>query len=67
MSDIIIKFPASKRKLSLQEEQELRVCINLVHLTYMNKNPHKSDTERKQQSEDIIREFLKRIFEMNEE
>ena len=67
MSDIIIKFPASKRKLSIQEEQELRVCINLVHLTYMNKNQHKRDDERKQQSEIIIREFLKRIFEMNEE
>jgi hypothetical protein len=67
MSDIIIKFPASKRKLSIQEEQELRVCINLVHLNYMNKNPHITITERKQQSEDIIREFLKRIFEMNEE
>jgi len=67
MRDMIIKFPASKRKLSIQEEQELRVCINLVHQAYINKNPYISDDERKYQSEMIMREFLKRIFEMNEE
>jgi len=67
MSEIIIKFPASRRKLSYEEEQELRVCLNLIHLTYADTNPFMSDEKKKIQSEQIIRDFLKRIFEMNEE
>jgi hypothetical protein len=67
MSDIIIKFPASKRKLSYHEEQELRICLNFINQVYTDRNPFMSDDQKRNQAELIMRDFLKRIFEMNEE
>lgn len=67
MTDIIIKFPASKRKLSYNEEQELRICLNFINQVYTDRNPFMSDNHKRNQAELIMRDFLKRIFEMNEE
>jgi len=67
MSDEIVKFPASRRKLSSKEEKEVRCAANLIHEIYKDKNPFLSDSHRLTQSEEVIREMLKYIFKINEE
>ena len=65
--DIVIKFPNSKRRLTPEEEQAVRKCVNLIHMTYGDKNPFVKPEQRIIQCEDIIRDCIKKIFELNED
>ena len=67
IKDIVIKFPNSKRKLTAEEESVLERCVNLVDLTYKDKNPFIKPEQRQMQAEGIIRECIKKIFELNED
>ena len=39
MTDSIIKFPDSKRRLTQKEERLVRTCVNIIHNSYENGNP----------------------------
>jgi len=65
--EIVIKFPNSKRKLTIDEERVVERCVNLIDLTYRDKNPFIKPEQRQMQSEGIIRECIKKIFELNED
>lgn len=67
MSDIILKFPNSKRKLTHEEEQAVRQCVNLIDTIYRDKNPFVKKEQRQLQSESILRGCIKKIFELNED
>jgi hypothetical protein len=67
IKDIVIKFPNSKRKLTSEEESVLSRCVNLIELTYKDKNPFIRSEQRQMQAEGIIRECIKKIFELNED
>lgn len=67
IKDIVVKFPNSKRKLTSEEESVLSRCVNLIELTYKDKNPFIQPEQRQMQAEGIIRECIKKIFELNED
>jgi hypothetical protein len=67
MSDTIIRFPNSKRRLTPTEEQTVRKCANLIFQIYDNENPFVTKEHRLVQSEEVIRECIRKIFELNEE
>lgn len=67
MTKTVIRFPNSKRKLTLEEEQVVQRCANLVEHTYMDANPFVSAEQRAIQAQGLIRECIKRIFEINED
>lgn len=67
MTDTILKFPNSKRRLTQAEESAVRKCANLLHLVYDDPNPFVSDNTRLIKAEALIRECIKTIFELNEE
>lgn len=67
MSNTIIRFPNSKRKLSLEEERLVRVCVNLINNSYSNSNPFISEEEKLIQSEGYVKTLVHKIFELNED
>jgi hypothetical protein len=67
MSNTIVRFPNSKRKLSLEEEKLVRVCVNLINNSYTNKNPFISEKEKLIQSEGYVKTLVHKIFELNED
>ena len=67
MSDTIIRFPNSRRRLTPSEERTVRMCANLIHNMYQDDNPFVKNEQRIVQSEHLIRECVKRIFELNED
>jgi len=67
MSNTIIRFPNSKRKLSLEEEKLVRVCVNLINNSYTNSNPFISEEEKLIQSEGYVKTLVHKIFELNED
>lgn len=66
MSDMIVKFPASKRKFTEQEERELANCIQKITSLY-DGYVIGSTSYKKAQTEQAIRKFAKKLLEMNEE
>ena len=60
----VIKFPNSKRKLSLEEEKLVNVSANLIHNAYVNANPF---LKPKEMTEETLKELIHNIFELNEE
>lgn len=67
MSKSIIKFPDSKRRFTLREEKEIRICVNKITNILNNDNPFVSLADQKDDVEDLIQKLIKKIFEMNEE
>ena len=67
MSNTIVRFPNSKRKLSLEEEKLVRVCVNLINNSYSNSNPFISEEEKLIQSEVYVKTLVHKIFELNED
>jgi hypothetical protein len=67
MTDIVIRFPASKRKFTKGEEQEIRVCSNLLHNVYNHDNPFVTNEHKMQQAQDLIAECVRNILKMNED
>ncbi len=67
MSNTIVRFPNSKRKLSLEEEKLVRVCVNLINNSYTNINPFISEKEKLIQSEGYVKTLVHKIFELNED
>jgi hypothetical protein len=67
MSDTIIRFPNSKRRLTPVEEQTVRMCANIIHNAYQDDNPFVREEQRIIHTEKLIRECIKKIFELNEE
>jgi hypothetical protein len=67
MSNTIVRFPNSKRKLSLEEEKLVRVCVNLINNSYSNSNPFISEEEKLIQSEGYVKTLVHKIFELNED
>lgn len=67
MSDMVIKFPASKRKLSDEEEKQLRICVNKINAIYAHPNPFISDEQKNEQVDYLLRSLIKKVFELNEE
>jgi uncharacterized protein (DUF1778 family) len=67
MTDIILKFPNSKRRLTPAEESVVRKCANRMHILYKDNNPFVTDEARQHAAEKLLRECIKTIFELNEE
>lgn len=67
MDKIILKFPNSKRKLTPDEERVVRQCVNLIDTIYRDKNPFITKEQRHIQSDSIVRDCIKQIFELNED
>lgn len=67
MTDSILKFPNSKRCLTRDEERVLKQCVNLIELSYLEKNPFVRKEQRLIQTENIVRQCIKKIFELNED
>ena len=64
MKKNVIKFPNSKRKLSLEEEKLVNVSTNLIHNAYINSSPF---VRPKEMTEETLKELIHNIFELNEE
>ena len=64
MKKNVIKFPNSKRKLSVEEEKLVNVSTNLIHNAYINANPF---IKPKEMTEETLKELIHNIFELNEE
>jgi hypothetical protein len=65
-SDVIIKFPDSKRILTHDEERELKICANLIDLLYKDENPFITPDQKIGKTEKQLEHLVKRIFELNE-
>jgi hypothetical protein len=63
----ILKFPNSRRRLTTDEERVVDQCVNLIDTTYKNKNPFIKDQQKHIQAAEIVRECIKKIFELNED
>ena len=64
MKKNVIKFPNSKRKLSLEEEKLVNVSTNLIHNAYVNSSRF---TKPKEMTEETLKELIHNIFELNED
>ena len=64
MKKNVIKFPNSKRKLSVEEEKLVNVSTNLIHNAYINANPF---IKPKEMTEETLKELIHNIFELNED
>lgn len=64
MKKNVIKFPNSKRKLSVEEEKLVNVSINLIHNAYINASPF---IKPKEMTEETLKELIQDIFELNED
>lgn len=67
MSNTIVRFPNSKRKLSVEEEQLVKICVNLINNTYVDQNPFISEKQKLIQSEGYVKKLVHKIFELNED
>jgi hypothetical protein len=67
VTDSILKFPNSKRCLTRDEERVLKQCVNLIELSFANTNPFVKKEQRLMQTENIVRECIRKIFELNED
>jgi|TARA_R110001606_G_scaffold2418_2_gene10568 hypothetical protein len=65
-TDIVIKFPNSKRILTPEEERELKICANLIDLLYKDGNPFITPDQKIGKTEKQLELLVKRIFELNE-
>tara|TARA_B110000263_G_scaffold82519_1_gene72240 strand:+ start:543 stop:749 length:207 start_codon:yes stop_codon:yes gene_type:complete len=65
--DGIIKFPNTKRKLSLEEEKLISKYANHIHNEYQNTNPFVKPQTKLSRSEETLKELVHNIFELNEE
>jgi hypothetical protein len=65
--DGIIKFPNTKRKLSLEEEKLISKYANHIHNEYQNTNPFVKPQTKLSRSEETLKELIHNIFELNEE
>jgi hypothetical protein len=63
----IIKFPNTKRKLSMEEEKLVNIYANHIHNEYQNTNPFIKPQTKLSRSEETLKELIQSIFELNEE
>jgi len=67
MTDSIIKFPDSKRRLTQKEERLVRTCVNIIHNSYENGNPFVTTKQKVVFTESQIKTLLRKVFELNED
>lgn len=67
MTDIIIKFPRSKRKFTIDEEQQIRACSNLLYQVATDENPFVKPEQKVLYIEQQIKELIKRLYELEED
>lgn len=67
MTDIILKFPNSKRKLTAREEQLIKSCSNQIYNIISNDNPFIRAEQRISYIEDNLKTLIKRIHELDED
>lgn len=67
MTDVIIKFPRSKRKFTIEEEQEIRSCSNLIYQVAIDQNPFVKPEQKVLCVEEKIKELIKRLCEIDED
>ena len=67
MTDSIILFPNSKRKLTEQEQRLVSICANTIHNNYKSKSPFIKESERVEYNEEMLRELIRNIFALNED
>ena len=67
MTDIILKFPKSKRKLTVQEERLVRSCSNIIFNSVDVTNPFITDEQKIMFIEEKLKELIRKIDEVDEE
>ena len=67
MTDIILKFPKSKRKLTVQEERLVRSCSNFIFNSVDVTNPFITDEQKIMFIEEKLKELIRKIDELDEE
>ena len=67
MTDVIIKFPRSKRRFTSEEEQQIRSCSNLLYQLTANDNPFIKPEQKVLCIEQQIKELIKRLYELEED
>lgn len=67
MKDTIIKFPRSKRRFTVGEEQQIRSCSNLLYQISTDNNPFVKPEQKVLYMEQQIKELIKRLYELEED
>ena len=67
MTDVILKFPRSKRRFTLEEEQEIRSCSNLIYQVVTDPNPFIKPEQKVFYMEEKIKELIKKLCELDED
>lgn len=67
MSDVILKFPNSKRKLTVDEERLVRSCSNMIYNVITDDNPFIKQAQRLSFVEEQLKTLIKKIYELDED
>ena len=67
MTDVILKFPRSKRRFTIEEEQEIRSCSNLIYQIATDQNPFVKPEQKVLYMEQKIKELIKKLCELDED
>ena len=67
MKDVILKFPNSKRKLTVEEERLVRSCSNLIYNIATDDNPFIKAEQRISCIEEQLKTLIKKIYELDED
>lgn len=67
MSDVILKFPNSKRKLTKDEERLVRTCANIIYNSQIDSNPFIQPEQKVIFIEEQIKTLIKKIYELDED
>lgn len=67
MSDVILKFPNSKRKLTVEEERLVRSYSNMIYNVIADDNPFIKQEQRVSCVEEQLRTLIKKIYELDED
>jgi deoxyhypusine synthase len=67
VSDVILKFPNSKRKLTVEEERLVRSCSNQIYNIATDDNPFIKAEQRILCIEEQLKTLIKKIYELDED
>ena len=67
MSDVILKFPNSQRKLTVEEERLVRSCSNQIYNIAADENPFIKSEQRILYIEEQLKTLIKKIYELDED
>ena len=67
MSDVILKFPNSKRKLTVEEERLVRSRSNQIYNIATDDNPFIKAEQRVSCIEEQLKTLIKKIYELDED